>query len=106
MGRRPLPALRDFTRDGRWSAYDVSVCRKMAAMTATATTVAEAAADGRTTEAGGLAASAAIELNLPAGITIKKMSLLHLKALYCKIKLLFFFIIIGFFFFECCNRNI
>ncbi len=25
MGRRPLPAVRDFTRDGRWRTYDVSV---------------------------------------------------------------------------------
>jgi hypothetical protein len=25
MGRRPLPAVRDFTRDSRWSTYDVSV---------------------------------------------------------------------------------
>jgi hypothetical protein len=24
MGRRPLPAVRDFTRDGRWCTYDVS----------------------------------------------------------------------------------
>ncbi len=29
MGRRPLPAVRDFTRDGRWSTYDVSVRQKM-----------------------------------------------------------------------------
>ncbi len=29
MGRRPLPAVRDFTRDGRWSTYYVSVCKKM-----------------------------------------------------------------------------
>ncbi len=29
MGRRPLPAVRDFTRDGRWSTYDVSVRKKM-----------------------------------------------------------------------------
>ena len=29
MGRRPLPAVRDFTRDGRWSTYDVSVCKKL-----------------------------------------------------------------------------
>jgi hypothetical protein len=29
MGRRPLPAVPDFTRDGRWSTYDVSVRRKM-----------------------------------------------------------------------------
>ncbi len=27
MGRRPLPALRDLTRDGRWSTYDVSVLK-------------------------------------------------------------------------------
>jgi hypothetical protein len=26
-GRRPLPAVRDFTRDGRWRTYDVSVVR-------------------------------------------------------------------------------
>jgi hypothetical protein len=25
MGRRPLTAVRDFTGDGRWSAYDASV---------------------------------------------------------------------------------
>jgi hypothetical protein len=25
----PLPAVRDFTRDGRWSTYDVSVLKKM-----------------------------------------------------------------------------
>ncbi len=25
----PLPALRDLTRDGRWSTYDVSVHKKM-----------------------------------------------------------------------------
>ncbi len=29
MGRRPLPAARDLTRDGRWSTYDVSVLKKM-----------------------------------------------------------------------------
>ncbi len=29
MGRRPLPAVRDFTPEGRWSTYDVSVCKKM-----------------------------------------------------------------------------
>jgi hypothetical protein len=29
MGRRPLPAVRDLTRDGRWSTYDVSVLKKM-----------------------------------------------------------------------------
>jgi hypothetical protein len=29
MGRRPLPAVRDFTRDGRRSTYDVSVRQKM-----------------------------------------------------------------------------
>jgi hypothetical protein len=28
MGRRPLPAVRDFTRDGRWRAYDVIVRKK------------------------------------------------------------------------------
>ena len=27
MGRRPLPAVRDLTRDGRWSTYDVSVSK-------------------------------------------------------------------------------
>jgi hypothetical protein len=27
MGRLHLPALRDLTRDGRWSSYDVSVLR-------------------------------------------------------------------------------
>jgi hypothetical protein len=27
MGRRPLPAVRDFTREGRWSTYDVSVLK-------------------------------------------------------------------------------
>jgi hypothetical protein len=29
MGHRPLPALRDLTRDGRWSTHDVSVRKKM-----------------------------------------------------------------------------
>jgi hypothetical protein len=29
MGRQPLPAVRDLTRDGRWSTYDVSVRKKM-----------------------------------------------------------------------------
>ncbi len=29
MGRRPLPAVRDLARDGRWSTYDVSVLNKM-----------------------------------------------------------------------------
>jgi hypothetical protein len=29
MGRRPLPGVRDFTRDGRWSTYNVSVLKKM-----------------------------------------------------------------------------
>jgi hypothetical protein len=29
MGRRPLPAVRDLTRGGRWSTYDVSVVKKM-----------------------------------------------------------------------------
>jgi hypothetical protein len=29
MGRRPLPAVRDFTRESRWSTYDVSVLKKM-----------------------------------------------------------------------------
>jgi hypothetical protein len=29
VGRQPLPAVRDFTPDGRWSTYDVSVCKKM-----------------------------------------------------------------------------
>jgi hypothetical protein len=29
MGRRPLPAVRDFSRDGRWSTHDVSVSKKM-----------------------------------------------------------------------------
>jgi hypothetical protein len=29
MGRRPLPAVRDCTRDGRWSTYDVNVLKKM-----------------------------------------------------------------------------
>ncbi len=27
MGRRPLPAMRDLTRDGRWSTYNVSVLK-------------------------------------------------------------------------------
>jgi hypothetical protein len=27
MGRRPLPAVRDLTRDGRWSTYDVRVLK-------------------------------------------------------------------------------
>ncbi len=27
MGRRTLPAVRDLTRDGRWSTYDVSVLK-------------------------------------------------------------------------------
>jgi hypothetical protein len=27
MGRRPLPAVCDLTRDGRWSTYDVSVLK-------------------------------------------------------------------------------
>jgi hypothetical protein len=27
MGRRPLPAVRDLTCDGRWSTYDVSVLK-------------------------------------------------------------------------------
>ncbi len=27
--RRPLPVVRDFTRDGRWNNYDVSVRKKM-----------------------------------------------------------------------------
>jgi hypothetical protein len=27
MGRRPLPAVRDLTRDGRWSTYNVSVLK-------------------------------------------------------------------------------
>ncbi len=29
LGRRPLPPVRDLTRDGRWSTYDVSVLKKM-----------------------------------------------------------------------------
>ncbi len=29
MGRRPLPSVRDLSRDGRWSTYDVSVLKKM-----------------------------------------------------------------------------
>jgi hypothetical protein len=29
MGRRPLPAVRDLTRDGRWSTYDESVLKKI-----------------------------------------------------------------------------
>jgi hypothetical protein len=29
MGRRPMPAVRDLTRDGRWSTYDVIVLKKM-----------------------------------------------------------------------------
>jgi hypothetical protein len=29
MGGRHLPAVRDLTRDGRWSTYDVSVLKKM-----------------------------------------------------------------------------
>ncbi len=29
MGHRPLPDVRDFTRDGRWSTYDVSVRKIM-----------------------------------------------------------------------------
>ncbi len=29
MGRRPLSAVRDLTRDGRWSTYDVNVLKKM-----------------------------------------------------------------------------
>jgi hypothetical protein len=29
MGRRPLPAVRDFTRDGRWRTYDVSLRKKI-----------------------------------------------------------------------------
>jgi hypothetical protein len=29
MGHRPVPAVHDFTRDGRWSTYDVSVLEKM-----------------------------------------------------------------------------
>jgi hypothetical protein len=27
MGRRPLPAVRDLTRNGRWGTYDVSVLK-------------------------------------------------------------------------------
>jgi hypothetical protein len=27
MGRRPLPAVRDLTPDGRWSTYDVSILK-------------------------------------------------------------------------------
>jgi hypothetical protein len=29
MGRRSLPVVCDFTRDGRWSTHDVSVRKKM-----------------------------------------------------------------------------
>ncbi len=29
LGHRPLPAVHDLTRDGRWSTYDVSVLKKM-----------------------------------------------------------------------------
>jgi hypothetical protein len=29
MGRRPLPVVRDFSRGGRWSTYDVSVRKKI-----------------------------------------------------------------------------
>jgi hypothetical protein len=29
MGRRPLPAVRDFTHDDKWSTYDISVLKKM-----------------------------------------------------------------------------
>jgi hypothetical protein len=29
MRRRPLPAVPDLTRHGRWSTYDVSVLKKM-----------------------------------------------------------------------------
>ncbi len=29
MGRQPLPAVRDFTRDGRLSTYDVIVHKKL-----------------------------------------------------------------------------
>jgi hypothetical protein len=29
MGRRPVRAVRDLTRDGRWSTYDVSERKKM-----------------------------------------------------------------------------
>jgi hypothetical protein len=29
MGRRPLPAVGDLTRDDRWSTYDASVLKKM-----------------------------------------------------------------------------
>jgi hypothetical protein len=29
MGRRPLSAVRDFTRDDRWSTYDISGRKKM-----------------------------------------------------------------------------
>jgi hypothetical protein len=29
MGRRPLPAVPDFTRDGRWSTHNVSVRKKI-----------------------------------------------------------------------------
>jgi hypothetical protein len=31
MGRRHHPAVRDITRDGRWSTYDVSALKKMGA---------------------------------------------------------------------------
>ncbi len=34
----PLPAVRDLTRDGRWSTYDVSVLKKMGGKMRTART--------------------------------------------------------------------
>ncbi len=66
----------------------------MAVTTATATTAAEAAADDRTTEAGGLAANAAIEfMSMSAGLTIGKKVKLSSERSSCQFQLkLFFFI--------------
>jgi hypothetical protein len=56
-GRRPLPAVRDLTRDGRWSTYNVSVLKKMGGKIRTDRTPSKATVTNKTpaSQAGRLA---------------------------------------------------
>jgi hypothetical protein len=57
MGRRPLPAVRDLTRDGRWSTYDVSVLKKMGGKMRTDRTPSKATITNQSRPAGSFSSS-------------------------------------------------
>ncbi len=57
MGHRPLPAVRDLTRDVRWSTYDVSVLKKMGVKMRTDRKPSKATITNKTSPAGSFSSS-------------------------------------------------